>query len=332
MGMFDIPVPSKVNESIVIPKKTEIGVDSYNSAISALQKTFKEAADVIDSLEQLREQVLVEQQEEIDFEQENYTERALFESYCDGPIFEKVQDIDKKEVRRIAKKIREKMMSFDRIRKNGYFSLRGTSTTVWRRINNILNGIQSGLSAFVWQFIVWGTNMWIVDPAIIVRFNNSELNLRAWQTICYLVPRSGKISSIKKELNDEFKDILGDKYEIQFVKLKVIFAPWLGKREMEDDEDARGFHNILMIVGEKGTSTSNKEMSIKVDNEKGAKTLTVLKVLADNKADTKSKEGFINSITNIFTKIKDKFSKKKNDEKEDNTENKNESYELDLNF
>lgn len=115
-----IPVPGGDKESpnakpydscsVSIPSKKEISVDEYNSALTSLQKSFKEAVGVMEALQQIT--VVDKSMEQ---RQAEYTEGcimdALLESYEDGPFFEAVERSDKEKVKGIVKKLRGKIES-----------------------------------------------------------------------------------------------------------------------------------------------------------------------------------------------------------------------------
>ena len=346
MGMFDIPVPSKTDTNVPVPKTPEITVDTYNSALKKLQQSFKEGADLIDYLADMRNQLISEQYKAIDDEQEEYTENLIFESYCDGPIFEKVNDENKGEIKSIAKKIRKEMLSLKRLAKNKLFKLKGSNFTSLSFLNDAL-ALATGfnLALLFKNLIIWGSNMWVIDPAIITHFNNSELKLKSWQTICFVNPIGGgdTIGEIKNELNNEFKNILGDKYEIGIVKVKFVLGTLRGKKEAKDDESIGAssiFTNYLMVVNEKGTPLPNKEISAEATDDKSRALVSVCSKFMAKKVDTSSEEGMIASIKNKFgkggkdEKPEKKPSKedKKKEDKKSKVENKNESYELNLDF
>ena len=343
--MFDIPVPSKTDVNIPVPQKAEISVETYNAALKKLQQSLKESAELIDCLSDMRTQIMEEEAQEIDNNQEHYTEQLMFESYCDGPMFEKVEEANKEEIRSIAKKIRTQMLSMKRLVKNNLFKLKGSNITNMTYMADVLGSSATGTSAIsaLKSLIIWGSNMWIIDPAIISSFNNSELKLKSWQTICFFLPIGGKnIGAMKTTLNTEFKDILGDKYEIGVVKVKFVAGTFRGKKEADDNESPamNDLNNYLLVVNQKGTALSNKEIVAEATNDRVKGMVRACAKFLKKKVDTSSESGMIASIKQKFqskmgkkaSAPEEKKNESKKDEKKAKVENKNESYELDLGF
>ena len=321
MGMFDIPVPSKTDTNVPVPKTPEITVDTYNKNLSELKKSFKEAAELVESLymgkkeEEISEATMEEYQE-------NYTNSIMFESYCDGPIFEKVNDENKEEIRAIAKKIRSKINK-GHVNIVDYFK---GKTQVSNKPSNFIGIL---------------VDTWVIDPAIISTFNNSELKLKSWQTISYLVPsREDSIKNVLAKMNQEFKEDLGDKYEIDVIKLRLIGSVFTKKKELTDDEKERSgdfkdlfFRPLLLIVKNKGTSASNKtpEMQIELSKESAGKLTKMKDKIVGLVSKVKNKvTGNKVENKNESTEVKDdKEDKKKEKEKEDKKEDKKKKDEKD---
>lgn len=295
--------------SISVPASKEIDVKAYNDAITRLQKSFKESIDFMESLKSMR---VVEHC--IEDEQDTYTEQMIFESYCDGPYYEKVNAANKEEIKRIAKEIRTKFLSSAhdmKVLKSEIDKIVGSVNDK----NTMINSAFSIPNSIPYTLLKWGIDMWIVNPILISKFNNSRLKLYAWQTICYVYGKGMKLADVKKKLNDMYQDELGDKYEIEIVKMKFFLPTIRGKKELTEDEkdrDSYRFTNYLLIVNEKGTSISNKEEEIKVESDAAVKMVSALKATEDIEPSSESsiKSGF----KKLIEKIKSKVSKKKKDE------------------
>lgn len=82
----------------------EITPEMYNNAMNALKKSFKEAVDILEMMEQCN---IVETNTMA--LQEEATNNAILESFENGPLFEKVDRDDKDAVKEITKKIRSKL-------------------------------------------------------------------------------------------------------------------------------------------------------------------------------------------------------------------------------
>ena len=151
------------------------------------------------------------------------------------------------------------------------------------------------------------------------RFNNEKIKIRSWQTVCYL--RSGRkitVNQALEKLNEYFKDDLGDKYELETIKMKFFFPTIRGKKELTEDERnsrANYINNYLLIVNEKGTPIPNEE-EIKVEghnSEELALTMAAMDEIDPSGDSVKDK------FKQLLEKIKSKFSKKdeSSDDKKD---------------
>ena len=301
----------------------------FYSTLNRFKQQMFESIELIEMMEQGR--IVSETTQD---EQDMYTEQMIFESYCDGPYYEKVNVANKEEIKRIAKQIRDKFLSRtfkksdtsggwikgdkingDTVTKNKLIRFTVSITSFvkgWGRIPNIIMWLVPALASFF--------NVWVLDPKIISKFNNSRLKLYAWQTICYVYGKGMKLSDVKKKLNDMYKDELGDKYEIELVKMKFIWASIRGKKELTEDEkdsDSKIFNNYLLIVNEKGTPISNKEEEIKVEGDAAVKVVSALK--ATEEIEPKSESSIKAGLKKLIDKIKSKFSKKdeSSDDKKD---------------
>ena len=301
-------------KSIPVPQKKEIDEESYNSILANLKRSFKESTELIEMLESLK--VVETNSEDL---QDMYTEQAIFESYCDGPYYEKVTSENKAEVKTIARNIRRKFLSAAHDMK----VLKGEIDSIVGSVNNksdLANMVVSLPESIPYSLLRWGIDLWILDPILISKFNNSRLKLYAWQTICYVYGKGMKLSDIKSKLNEMYKEDLGDKYEIELIKMKFFWSTVRGKKELTDEEkntDSNTFNNYLLIVNEKGTAISNREEEVKVEGDEAVKTVSALKATEDiePKSDSSIKEGF----KKFINKIKSKFSKKEesSDDKKD---------------
>ena len=94
--------------SIPIPKGTTLTSEQYNKALDMLQRSFKEGAEMLDTLRQV---TVV--QETVEERHQRYVEsvldEALLEAYENGPIFEAVKKDDKEKVKSIVKSLRSRM-------------------------------------------------------------------------------------------------------------------------------------------------------------------------------------------------------------------------------
>lgn len=227
---------------IPVPKATVISAETYNSALTALKKSFKEGYDILGMLENAE----VVSSEVVT--QESFTENAIYEamvsSYYDGPVFEAVQNENKQEIKTVAKKVRKSLCKFTRSIK-WYF----------KKINT-------------------GERLGLLDPFFLTTMSDG-LKLRTWQMVCLMFPARGTaVGDSIKSLNDEFKEDLGDKYELKLVKVSI---GWI-KNDIEDltDEDKANTRKLskyyLCVVDEKGAKQPD-EIEVKINKADLAKLL-----------------------------------------------------------
>lgn len=245
MGVVETPSGKPYDaEAISVPKTEVITVDAYNSALVSLKKSFKEGAEIMEMLEKVK----VVPNKTPDDEQKTFTENAIYEamvdSYYDGPIYESVQKENKAEIKALAKKVRKQLCKFTR-RIKWYF----------KKINT---GVRLGL----------------LDPFILSKFSN-DLKLYSWQMVCLIyMARGTAVKESIKSLNDEFAEILGDKYELKVVKIKMGWVTGnVADLTDEEKEKTRSiWHYYMVIVNEKGDDTPN-EVEIKINKDDLSKLL-----------------------------------------------------------
>lgn len=225
-------------QSIETPKHaTEINQATYKNALNALKQSFKEATDV---MAMLADATIVESPT-MDERQEQFTEEAIFESYCDGPIYEAVEKENKKEIKAIARKIRKKLV-----------------------------GTMRGIKWYTPEGKPAGNRIGIFDAYRIAK-HSGELKLVAWQMVCILIPKKGtNFGTALEDINEEFKDILGD-YVLKSVKLKMnVLTGLLGVVRDKDVSETNPNEKPalltwhVLIVDEKDAKTP-KEISVDVE-------------------------------------------------------------------
>lgn len=93
--------------AIKVPKGEVITAETYNSALAALKKSFKEGYEIMGMLENA---VIVEGVG-IEAKQDSFTEaaidKAMFESFTNGPYFEAAADDNKYEIKRVVSKVED---------------------------------------------------------------------------------------------------------------------------------------------------------------------------------------------------------------------------------
>lgn len=203
--------------------KTEITADVYNNVIGTLQKSFKEMADIVGTLQGA---VIVQEstEERIDREQAEYVEnaidQALLEAFENGPIFEAVDRSDKKEVKSIVSKIRGSIASKLKEEDVSYYKPNIVARIIFSMIpagaelasKAALGKLQPSIGGGVNVNDAAGTAVKAGSSAISVFWKE-----RLWQIlgVCHL--ESGNISDVVKMLNEEYKDDLGN-YKILAAK------------------------------------------------------------------------------------------------------------------
>lgn len=222
--------------SIPVPAKTTITADQYNSALANLKKSFKEAAEVVEVLENAS--VITKTPEELQMEfTESYLENALLESYEDGPIFEAVDRSDKDAVKDIVRKLRPKVEK----------TLKSDNVEFYKP-NLVARCIISPLAATAVAAIAAGAATVAGGPAVgnavgsVVSSVGSTvsgtnvgaglkqvLSNRLWQVLGVVHASHGDNLDIAKRLTEEFKDELGD-YKILTAKaIPAIYDMFKGK-------------------------------------------------------------------------------------------------------
>lgn len=203
--------------------KTEITADVYNNVIGTLQKSFKEMADIVGTLQGA---VIVQEstEERIDREQAEYTEnaigQALLEAFENGPIFEAVDRSDKKEVKSIVSKIRGSIASKLKEEDVSYYKPNIAARIIFSALPA---GVElAGKAALGKLQPSIGGGVSVTDAAETgVKAGANAISVfwkeRLWQIlgVCHL--ESGNISGVVKMLNEEYKDDLGS-YKILAAK------------------------------------------------------------------------------------------------------------------
>ena len=239
-------------KGVPIPKNGNISADAYNSAISALKKSFKEGYEVLEMLENTNiVDVTVESK------QDDYTENAIYEamvnSYYDGPIFEAIEKENKDEIKKITKEIRKKLCKFSRKIK---WVFRKTSA---------------------------GHGLTVLDN-FSLKSLGKELKMYSWQTVAFINPsRKTSMNEVVKSLNEEFKETLGD-YQLKILKAKLTYGVISSIKNLDKDESenkAKALQNYILIVDEKD-STAPNDITLKISKD-DFNTLVKFKEDADDK-------------------------------------------------
>lgn len=242
--------------AIPVPKGTVISAETYNSTITALKKSFKEGAEIMEMLENA---TIVANESAVD--QDSFTENAIYdamvESYYSGPIFEAVQREDKGDVKEIAKKVRKAVCKF-------------TRQVKWYFRKDVGN--------------VTGNKLGFLDPFIIDKLSG-ELKLHSWQTVCILFPARGTtIGQALSSLNEEFKDILGD-FELKAIKMGIMLGAFGGIDEVTEEDKAatRKLSKYYVLIVDAKKAKSPEEIEVKINKSDLAKLLKAQEAAGEDK-------------------------------------------------
>lgn len=193
-----VPVPGGLKESapgqpadqtISVPAKKDITADVYNAALANLKKSFKEAVEVMEMLENVTVVQKTPEQIQTDFA-ESAIDEAVLAAYEDGPVFEAVERSDKNEVKKIVRKLREKIK--DEL--NDMDVLFYQPKLVARILTGLIPYTSANLPAAIQQ--IWST--------------------RLWQVLGICHAEEGNIGKLANKLTEKFKDELGDYKVLQF--------------------------------------------------------------------------------------------------------------------
>jgi hypothetical protein len=245
--------------SIPVPKGTAITADTYNSALSALKKSFKEGAEILEMLETA---TIIEE----NVDQDAYTEAvvydAMVESYYEGPVFEAAQKENKDEIKGIAKKVRKELCKFTRSVKA------------------------------IFKKITTGERLGLLDPFIFDKLSG-DLKLYSWQTVCMLYPARGTtMGKVMSGLNEEFASALGEDYELKAIKMNFILGA-LGKMEEISEEDkasTRKLTKIYLLIVDEKKAKSPEEVEVKINKSDLAKLLKAQQGEGEEKNKTEDKK------------------------------------------
>ena len=169
---------------VSIPASTTLTADQYNAALAALKKSFKEGVQIMEILESAT--IVHKTLEE---EQAEYTESIMADAYVqaleDGPLFERVTDDDRMDVKSITQQLRSKVKR-------------------WCADQNI-------------RFVKIGS--FLSSLAAILNIKTFYLGNRVYTCIGIITVNKKDIESTCEAMTNEFSNILG-KYKISPLKLE----------------------------------------------------------------------------------------------------------------
>ena len=195
-GDFDKDATAAKRTSISVPGKVTLSADTYNAALKALQNSFKEAAGIIDAIQNATISDSGITTGEVAMG-ESAVDEALLEAYEDGPYFESVNRADKDDVKKIVKSLRpkiEKMMDKSKVK---FYK----PNLVARALTGILIPEPMNLSAWIDQ--IWKT--------------------RLWQVLGVMIVEEGNIKDLTDKMTQLYADELGE-YKILYANAPMAFV------------------------------------------------------------------------------------------------------------
>jgi hypothetical protein len=212
--------------SIPVPQTTQLTTKQHDAALTALKQSFKEAADIIDSImnaEIVDDKVYDEQAEFT----ENALTDALYESVINGPLFEKVDRTDKEAVKNIVKTIGPKVGKFVKQEKTvvykpykfvlklltgaGLLAASGAISTAAGVANMAAAGINVAKGAAIATGAIEGAASGAIATSI-----SQCWSQHAWQFIGTIGCEKADIQTFVDSINKEFAEDLGE-YRILYV-------------------------------------------------------------------------------------------------------------------
>lgn len=249
--------PADGNDPVPNPAKVTLDEDTYNDAMDRLQKSFQEGVEL---LAFLRNASVVT--ESVEKKQEQYTESvvgtAILESLENGPLYEKVDRSDKKEVKEIVSNLRDKVAK----------SLK--KDDVFFRVPNY------------WVHLIVGAVGTLaagVGVADLTHALNIMFTTRMWQILGICHMESGNIKDLTTGLTEKFSEDLGE-YKI----LAVQVVPTIIDLFKQKFGWKNHLSTYLLLVDKKIPSEIDdvqQALVAEVEKAKGSK---------DDKKDTKDKK------------------------------------------
>lgn len=196
--------------SVAVPAKTTITADQYNSALANLKKSFKEAADVVEALENAS--VVTKDTDELQAEYtEAALEEALMESYLNGPIFEAASDDKKEDIKKAVKTIIKKIKQSRNENKKNPYNLREAT----------------------WLARIIGSN--------------KEIGRNAWKNVATFTAKKSKLNDAIASFTDTYKEDLG---ELFFNADCICDFDEISKDDNVNNADRQNLENASKNVGD----------------------------------------------------------------------------------
>lgn len=322
-------------KAVSVPADVTLDADAYNQALDALKKSFKEGAEVLEMLQHAS--IVNSYNESVFDEQDKYSAElvteALFNSYCDGPIYETVDRRDKDDVKRVTSEVRgsvERMLEDNDVqfcKARRIFPLLMAWLhygTVTGNLDQIVNGTQVivpndmsplGISVERQPMDAASKAFKIADTIRAAYFAGTRLIggikqlfvARSYQTVCLAFFQKNEVDSMMKKLNDECAGKLDD-YKLVAIPINKNIAS-LFQRIKSYSKGNFNFYTYLILVDkekpgdidkEQNTVTSAlKEVAKEIKKKNGDKDKS------KSKGDGVKKESALNDTDDEYTDIFD---------------------------
>lgn len=299
-----VPVPGGLKESapgqpadqtIPVPAKKDITADAYNTALANLKKSFKEAVEVMELLENV---TVV--QESAEDRQEAFTENAMdnafLESLENGPLFEKVDRSDKTDVKAIVRELRPKIKDSEAGKSGKYQPTTGYIRHLQKIIESgvglMLTEVGVGAASSVASGVLFakllrtpvtgnlvkqlaksgasiggvigGVATGVTTVANVIASFVMRIKTHAWQIVGTIYVPEKKMTDIVNALNEEYKDSLGEYKFIAIPTCKVITDGFRAKYKWSENG------TVYFIIIDKDTPDDLKVLGTNIKVEPSA--------------------------------------------------------------
>ena len=191
-------------KSVPVPSRVTLTSDEYNSAISALKKSFKEGYEIMELLENAN--VI---NESLQDKQDAYIESVmgdqLLAAYEDGPVFEAVDRADKNDVKSLVKKLRGTMPELSK-KYNVKFKPPKTFLRLLLNVSATMSSTETS-KYHVADNVSWWTT-------------------RFWQVLGVVYADNVDIKTVVEGMNEDLKDQLGDYRVLYSMSFKGLYDLW----------------------------------------------------------------------------------------------------------
>jgi hypothetical protein len=216
-GLSERPSGAPSDTSINTPAKKEITVDAYQAALANLKKSFKEAVDIFEDLE--NRVVVQESAEDVAMrKQEEYLDNLILEAYENGPIFEAVNKSDKDTIKKIVINVRKKIRDLIEDQHITFYPTNKFSRIIIAAISGAVNGMVNGAVTGGGAGALGGMVIGGASGAGGAALSGTFWSTRLWQIVGMVYVEDGNIQTLTKHLNEKLNEELGD-YKLLPIKV-----------------------------------------------------------------------------------------------------------------